>query len=230
MNEARPRLAEHVSRFPASPANPHATVVRAIHNGAWNVEPLALQVFASSLAEQADHPLTIALADHPLESIHQLNPRPAIVMVSGLDAPAFTAAQLDAIKAYTLAGGVMLFETTGGRGDFAASAEIALANHLGIPARSLSRSRMITGDGLDGAAKLSRLDFRPYAQEVFGSRETAPRLRGIVIDGQPRLIFSREDICHALLDQPKWGVVGYTSSTARNLLANIIRHAIAGSN
>ena len=61
---------------------------------------------------------------------------------------------------------------------------------------------------------------------VFGARETAPRLRGIFLDGQPRVLFSREDLTYGLLEQPCWGVVGYASSSARDLMANIVRHAV----
>ncbi|MEE8156290.1 MAG: hypothetical protein V3T53_15155, partial [Phycisphaerales bacterium] len=60
-------------------------------------------------------------------------------------------------------------------------------------------------------------------------RETTPRLRGMIIDGQPRVLFSREDISHALLDQPCWGIAGYTPNSARRLLANIVRYALAPS-
>ena len=48
----------------------------------------------------------------------------------------------------------------------------------------------------------------------------------MVIDGQARVLFSREDITHGLLDQPCWGIAGYTPDTARALLTNIMLHAI----
>jgi hypothetical protein len=47
------------------------------------------------------------------------------------------------------------------------------------------------------------------------------------IEGIPRLLFSREDITHALLDQPAWGVNGYGPESARRLLANILLHAMS---
>ncbi len=73
--------------------------------------------------------------------------------------------------------------------------------------------------------RLSRLDYRPFAFEVFSARETRPRLRAIFVDGEPRVLFSREDISHGLLDQPVWGVAGYSPESARNLLGNILLHA-----
>jgi hypothetical protein len=45
--------------------------------------------------------------------------------------------------------------------------------------------------------------------------------------GPPQLLFSREDISHALLDQPRWGISGYAAGSARELLANIVQHCTA---
>jgi DNA polymerase-1 len=86
--------------------------------------------------------------------------------------------------------------------------------------------RRLVRTAMEGAADLTRLTYRPYALEVFGARETTPRLTGLEIDGAPRLLFSREDITHALLDQPCWGVSGYTSDNARRLMTNIVLSAI----
>jgi hypothetical protein len=74
---------------------------------------------------------------------------------------------------------------------------------------------------------LSRVDFRPYSLQAFATRENSPRLRGIIIDGQPRVLVSGEDISNALLDQPCWGVSGYSPQSARDMLANIVQHAMA---
>ena len=93
------------------------------------------------------------------------------------------------------------------------------------PIRSMLRSRVISGDGIDGAPRLTRIEYRPYAFEVFGGQERAPRLRGMYFDGQPRVLFSREDISQALLDQPCWGISGYRPQAARDLLGNIVQLA-----
>ena len=124
---------------------------------------------------------------------------------------------------------MILFETPGGRGDFTRSAESAcrrIFQDAAGPLQPLLHSPIITAEGLEGAVRLVRAGYRPFALEVFGARETSPRLRGMIIDGQPRVLFSRDDLTHALLDQPCWGVSGYSPDTARDLLANILRHAL----
>jgi hypothetical protein len=95
------------------------------------------------------------------------------------------------------------------------------------PIEPLLGSRIVTADGIKGAVGLMRVEYRPYSQEVFGGRETTARLRGMVINGQPRVIFSREDITHGLLDQPVWGVSGYAPKSARELLGNVVQHSAA---
>ncbi len=232
MNRPRPRLARHFQTpLPAETRDDHpaATVVRARHGGNWNPEPAALDVFAAALAADPAHPIRIRIVDDPLAAIDRREPPPALVISSGINSHEFTAEERLAIQAYVKAGGVILFETPGGRGDFTRSAESAcrrIFQDAAGPLHPLLHSPIITAEGLEGAARLGRVGYRPYSLEVFGARETRPRLRGMIIDGQPRVLFSRDDLTHALLNQPCWGVSGYSPASTRSLLANILRHAL----
>ena len=93
------------------------------------------------------------------------------------------------------------------------------------PIESLRRETIMTGVEQSHLSDVSRVDYRPYSLEVFGSMDTVPRLRGMRIDGEPRVLFSREDISHALLDQPCWKIHGYTPTSARRILRNILLYA-----
>ena len=222
MNRPRPRLARHAPATAGGGNGDRVTVVRGSYDGNWDPEPLALEVFDGAVDD-----IALAAAVHPLAGIADLDPRPDLVVVNGIAAREFTAAEQDAIKAYVVAGGVILFETPGGRGGFTRSAEDMAQALFGIMAQRLVDTRVVTGDGLRGASNLARVAYRPYAQQVFAAHEMTPRLRGLVIDGQPRVLFSREDISQALLDQPCWGVAGYSPASARQLMANILRHGAA---
>ena len=224
MNRPRPRLARHAPATAGGKSGnaDRATVVRATYDGNWNPEPLALEVFDGAVDD-----IELAAAVHPLAGIADIDPRPDLVVVNGIAAREFTAAEQSAVKTYVGAGGVILFETPGGRGGFTRSAEDMVQALFGIKAQRLVDTRVITGDGLRGASNLTQVRYRPYAQQIFAAHETTPRLRGLIIDGQPRVLFSREDISQALLDQPCWGVAGYSPATARQLMANILRHAAA---
>ncbi len=224
-NRPRPRLARHATaaRREPSPHEKVLSIVRASYDGNWNPEPMALPVFAEAMAESRG--LRVRLRETRLSELAGLDPPPDLVIVSGVDEHRFTETQGRAIAECVEAGGVILFETAGGRGVFARAAEAWCAERLGQPPVSLLDSPIITGDGLPGAVTLSRLEYRPYAREVFAAHDTTPRLRGIVIDGEARVLFSREDISHGLLDQPSWGITGYAPESSRNLLGNILEYA-----
>ncbi|HVP73128.1 MAG TPA: hypothetical protein VMS30_05275, partial [Phycisphaerales bacterium] len=233
LNSTRPRLEQHAA-FAEGERGGDVTVVRAVHAGNWKPEPRALDVFAAWLRENRS--INIAIADHPLAKIGELDPRPALVIVSGIDKITLSDAQKQAIRTYVEAGGVILFETPGGSGgprdaQFCPTAEQACADLFQRPVETIQRGRVLTGEGVDGAVDCSRVEWRPYALQVFGSRDSAPRLQGIALEAgkDPRIIFSREDLSHGLLNQPCWGIVGYAPQSARELLANILQHAMAGS-
>jgi len=224
MNLAKPRLdALKESTASAGEGARSIPVVRAIHSDNWNPEPLALQQFSDHL--QRTHGITLDIRRSALQSIHTLDPPPALVVVNGIDLHAFTADEQRAIEAYARSGGTILFETPGGLGSFTKSAEGICSDLFGTPPVSLQRHPLITGEGIDRGIDSTRVEYRSFAFETFGSREVTPRLRAIMVEDEPRIIFSRDDISHALLDQPCWGVSGYTPESARDLMTNIMLHA-----
>lgn len=229
LNRPRPRLAQHAIddvRSIAPSDAPTATIVRALHEGNWKPEPQALNVFASWLAKQRS--INVRIVDHPLSLIHELDPQPDLVIVSGIDAHSFSSQQIDAINRHVQAGGMILFETPGGCGAFTQSAEQMALELFGQPIESLHHHPLLTAEHIDGARDLTRVEYRPYSMEHFGSRETVPRLRGMLMDDgkHPRVLFSREDISNALLNQPRWGISGYAPQSARDLLENIVQYAM----
>lgn len=252
MNRPRSRLTA-----PATPA-PEETegsnrllIVRAIHAGNWNPEPLAMPRFAEHMAHQ--HGIGLEIRDIPLSMIGDLDHAAALVLVSGIDDHEFTDAEKQAIRAFVESEAdaepaqsvdadaeeseeevravvsaprpILLFETPGGRGGFTESAEKMAADLLDSEITPLSHHAIITGEGLEGAGRLSTVGYRQYSFEVFGDRETIPRLAGMEHAGRMRIVFSRQDLSHALLDRPAWSISGYTGDSARALLANIIRYA-----
>ena len=227
LNRPRPRLAHSPTRISKSTTLQSVSVVRAIHQGNWNCEPLALETFAAWLA--SEHAIRLDIVDHALVKIHEFDPAPALVIVSGTDSVQFSVAQLDAVRAYVHKGGMILFETPGGAGKFALAAEAMLEAASGRPIVSLNHTPIITGAGLKNGNDLTHIEYRPFSLQSFGTRETAARIRGIIIDEThgPQIFFSREDISHALLDRTCWGVSGYSTESARYLLANIVQYAAA---
>jgi hypothetical protein len=220
MNRPRPRLGQHAAASSPDGDAISLQVVRATHQGNWNAEPLAGELLrASALGAGLD----LQISEAPLATIHELDPPPALVWVSGTDAIEFDEEQKKSIRACVEEGGVILFETAGGRGEFASAAEATLQELLGVQAQPMLRDPIITGEGVEPLQPLNHMEYRAYSRQELGARESSPRLRGMTIDGKARIIFSREDLSHALLDQPLWGVNGYAPSSARGLMKNMIR-------
>jgi len=225
-DRARPRVETHaLNRDSMRTAATAARIARAIPGNQWDVEPLALDVFAAWAWNERGIDAEVVTA--PLAAIDRVNPPPQLVVASGIEAHDFTSAERQAIRRYVENGGVILFENPGGGGAFASSAEQAMRVVFDQPARAMLRHPVVTGEGIAGAERITRVEYRPYAFEVFGARETAPRLRGMTFGegNEARVLFSREDISHGLLDQPRWGIAGYSPQWSRHLLANILHYA-----
>jgi hypothetical protein len=222
LGRLRPRLGRAAEAPAAEPQRP-LRVVRALPEGRACPEPMALEAFA----RRAGAGLVVTVAEHPLRDVGALEPRPHLVVVSGIDAHEYTQAERDAVRAAAQGGAVILFETAGGRGDFAASAERMAESLFGLPVTSAAASRVLSGRDLPGSEPLDHVEYRPYALTLLAARETAPRLRCMRVEGQARLFFSREDLSQALLDQPCWGVAGYSARSARAILTNLGLHALA---
>ncbi|MCZ6836141.1 MAG: DUF4159 domain-containing protein [Planctomycetota bacterium] len=226
MDRQRPRLARHTKHHSGeTTTNAKATIVHAMHEDNWNAEPQALESLAFHLAEQRQ--LDITIVEHSLSKIDAITPRPNLVFVSGVDRHDFNPNEQNAIKRYVEHGGVILFETTGGMGEFTLSSETMATTLFGGAIQSTLRTSIVTGEDLEPAPVLTRIGYRPYSLlEAFGARETTPRLRCLLVEDQPRVLFSREDFSNALLNQPIWGVSGYTHRSACDLLGNIIQYAL----
>ena len=222
MNRPRPRLARHCVEAATGDGATPVRIVRAVYDGNWNAEPLAADILRAAMRESG---LDVDISYSALAAVHELEPSPTLVWISGTDAVEFDESQRNSMKTYIEKGGVILFETAGGRGEFAASAETMMQELLAVQVQPMLRSSIITGEGLEGAAQLSAVEFRPYSRQVLGTREATSRLRGMKTAGADRVLFSREDISNALLDQPCWGVNGYTAKSARDLMMNIIRYS-----
>jgi len=205
------------------------TVARAVYESNWNPEPAADELLTLRLRSSRGLDLTIVEA--PLEN---LNDSPAVsaalLLVRGTAEHTFTEPQAAALKDYVERGGTVLFENVGGVSAFGRGAEEFVESFMpGGRFRRPTRHSIITGAGLDGGVDCSNVAYRLYSLERFGGREPRPRLRALHEDGREddlRFIVSREDVSHALLGQPCWGVSGYTTDDAANLLGNLIEYGM----
>ncbi len=193
-------------------------VARARYDGNWDPEPLAwerLDTFASNANKAGFTTQTVELAD--LADGNDV----AMTHVVGTDAVTFTPAQIEAIRRYVNGGGVIVFEAAGGSAAFSASVKQMLIE--AFPDNRVQRlpatSPVLSGVGIAGF-DCTEVDYRMFYKQNLGPM-TRPSLQAMLFDGQPRVILSAEDMTAGMVGQPVWGVFGYDSESASQLMTNI---------
>lgn len=225
-SQPRARLEQHVDVREGKASNV-VHIGRAVYDGNWNPEPLAwdrTDVFASNAGKASMKTHRLDLADIAEKDV-------SLVHVSGTDAVEFTDDQIEAIRQFVNKdGGVILFESVGGKPEFNSSV-IAMLRKAFPAAEQLPRrlgvtDDLISGKAADGSYDVSRVDYRLYYKQRLGAT-TRPGLQAIFVNGKPKVLISAEDLSAGALGQPVWGVFGYDSESARKILTNIALFAAA---
>jgi len=203
-------------------------ILRGVYGGRWNPEVAADEVWAMRFAAECGK--VLRFVDVPLGELGSYaGADSAFLWVRGVEAHVFSESERAGLLAYVDRGGVVLFETVGGVGDFARSAEQAMASlYPGCRFRRMDRHSVVTGDGIDGGTDCSQMSYRLFSYEHLGGRQVRPRLRGLSGDERVRVFSSREDLTHGLLDQPCWGISGYASDDAFELVGNLLGYGVGG--
>ncbi|MEM1028104.1 MAG: DUF4159 domain-containing protein [Planctomycetota bacterium] len=223
-------------------ASGEIAVVRALHDGNADAEPLALEIAGIELFNRSGKTLNIttrpmsalmpaaAAAEAEFEGDAEVQGEtetqtlglPALVNLSGTGSPAFTEDQIAGITRFVEAGGTVLVETVGGLGPFADEAAAQLVEPLGGERRWLEATHpIITGEGLDGGTDATRVTYRSYTQ-LKGSPGTGPSLAAIFVGERPAVIISARDLSIGALGSRHYRVNGYAPDSARDLLSNLL--------
>lgn len=219
--QPRNRLEIHTETKTGSSAN-GVYVGRARYTGNWNPEPLAwrYQNYFDNNQSKADP----KMLTYDMKDIGEADV--SMIHVVGTADTKFTDDDIKGIQAFVAKGGIILFETAGGQPAFSDSVRQMLAKAFpNNPIRRLSpASPIINGSGIDNAFNNSLVDYRVYYKQRLGI-STQPALQAISFDDQPRVIISAEDMSNAMLGQPVWGIFGYGTQSARQLMTNIMLYA-----
>jgi len=221
-----PRLDVTTPEAPGKSGEIQARIVKGVHGGDWNAEPGALPLLAAELGRRGT---TTSISSRMIRKEH-LGIDTDLLIISGTSDTSIDAGAWEAVIEFVNEhGGVVLFEHAGGGdgGIFAGRAEQEAMNHFGQPVRSARSTPVMTGDGLEEGIDCRTVSWQPFSiTEVFAESTSTPKLRCMSIDGIPRLFFSREDLSHALLDQPSWGIHGYSNRSATDMLCNLVHFAL----
>jgi hypothetical protein len=232
------------ANVPASVDGAAITIGRAVYAGNWNPEPgvdAALEALGAVLAAP------IKVVQIPLPKLAEMAPPPRLLVISGVDAVTLSDEECEALLAFARSGGRVVVETVGGTGAFARELEAQLVGMTGNVVQPIRRHPIVERDrraaavdvqtdahsdehsdlqsnaGSDDALRTTlQVEYRDFTFRHLGERDTTPRLRGMTVAGDIRIIFSREDLSHALLDRPAWFISGYTTTSARALWRALI--------
>ncbi|QDU64377.1 hypothetical protein Pan216_52670 [Planctomycetes bacterium Pan216] len=195
----------------------HIAKVR--HNGDWNPAPRAIQNLMSSLQEIAK--IDVIRQQRDIEILDPNFFNYPLVYMHGRNAFTLSKKEKETLTDYLESGGVLFADACCGSERFADSFR-EMVEEL-FPGQKLKpipvEHELFTQEiGYDlSKVKLSK---------ALGSREVAPVLEGLEIDGRYAIIFSPYDIGCALERHQGSDCKGYTHEAALKLASNVILYAL----
>jgi len=207
------------------------TIWRGVYSGNWNPEPAADEMIAKRL--RVHRALDLSFIDVPLRDLAEFGEgiQGQLLWVRGTAAIKFSEQELQGLHDFLERGGLVFFENVGGISEFGKDAEESIRSlYAGKRFRRATRHPLITGEGLNAGQDASRVTYRLYSLDRFGTRETKPRIRTL----NPRnekdglnVFVSRDDLSYSMLDQPCWGISGYIPRDAEKLIGNLIAFSVS---
>ena len=151
---------------------------------------------------------------------------PALLHIVGVNPVKMTEGEVKAVDAFIKSGGTVLIENLGGKRGFAESVTQQLEGILpGEHDKVSERSDIITGRNLpEGSTKNRRLVFRRIVLEN-SNPDARLLLRGYTAGERTPVYLSFEDLSLGMLGVKQFGINGYSTNTARNLMVNILLEA-----
>lgn len=207
--------------FPNSP-NPPATTIklaRLEYTGNWNPEPGGWTRLAAVLQNESLIGLAVETAKLGDGSLAKGEYK--VAHLTGTGKFKLTDAQRADLKAFVEGGGTLLVDAAGGNGEGAVSLETEIA------AVAPAKSQILKSDSpvyahLGIAA--DTIAYRPYAAKQLGHIK-GPRLRAVMVNNRPAIIYSAEDLSVGMVGQPIDGIVGYTPESATAIMKSLVEYA-----
>ncbi len=195
--------------------NPEPAAWTAVRNILGTEGALNLQWATTPLSEIGGGTVEFDGQPQPIKLLHLAG--------SELDANyQLSEAEKQAIKAFVDGGGTIFLEGVGGRSEFAVNMERQLSEVLGAGGSRLSSvDPIISGAGGAAGRSVGTAVYRKFSI-INMSAGTRPRLGAIMVNGRAAVVISSEDVSMGALGIRHWGVNGYQSQTARQILTNMI--------
>ena len=206
-------------------------VAKLIHGGGCNDAPGALTNLLRA-AGQGELKLRVDPQQYDLVPSDPSLPRFVVSFMHGRHAFQFTAAERDQLSAYLQNGGTLIADAICGSAEFADAFQREMAEVLpGREMRAIETSHPLFGETL-GGFDIRRVKRREPATTIDGqpmqarTRDVAPDLEAIEIDGRLAVIFSKYDISCALEQHEALQCRGYTQQDAARIALNLLMYAL----
>ncbi|HEX8912837.1 MAG TPA: DUF4159 domain-containing protein, partial [Humisphaera sp.] len=210
-----------VARNPKVTAGRSLTVQRIEHPGNWNPEPGGWDRIAAVVHNEQGIDLkvtSVKLGEGKLTG-------KGLAHITGTAKFQFTPDKRDELKKFVEGGGTLLVDAAGGSAQFADGMEAELKAIFGGDGPALlPPEHPLFRDGDEPIA----IRYRPAAMKYITGSLKAPRVRAILIEGRPAVIFSREDLSAGIVGNSVEGVIGYEQGTATDLVANVVTTVAGG--
>lgn len=214
---------------PAVKPRQHLRLLRLKFGGNWDPEPGGWLRLRNLMHNENALELKLQMLDlaQPEVAIEpQLFPLAHMTSTAPLDIPQ---EQLQVLRTYTNAGGVLLLDAAGGSGAAAVSFEAMLSAmypDAKVSIAPLPLDHPIYRAEAFGGSNIDEVSFRRSADRV---NSKLPRLKGVYVDKKLIAIVSNEDLSAGLVGYSTSGPSGYSSQSATDLMRNIILWAGTGS-
>jgi hypothetical protein len=134
------------------------------------------------------------------------------------------------LKEWVQKGGTLLVDAAGGSNDFATSAEKELAALFGGGGENNELGQILPPENeIYSAHKIDKFSYRQFVRGKISGGLNVPRVRAIMVDGRPGVLYSREDLSAGMVGEEVDGVLGYTPETATSIVRNIVLSVAAKS-
>jgi len=231
MGQLRPRTATPWPAPTDTPPQASARVARIRHDGNCDPEPLALVRLQRLMGNECLISLGVA---GPLPATDLPKSKASVAFLSGTKAFTLSEDEVAALKTFTDGGGVLIIDAAGGAKaakdpatqtlktiGFAASADALLEKlYPGVLLKPLSAHDPLLNVP---QYKIERTPYRAGTRKRLGM-SSKPNLRAIQIEGDLRVLYSREDLTTGLLGYPGTHVDGYRPEAAYEIVRNVILH------
>lgn len=189
-------------------------VARLKHNAQWNPEPLAYERFARMLGNRCKVKLNVT---EPMDIDALADSDAKVAVMTGLGTLKLSEKESAALKAFVAGGGMVIVDAAGGNETFGDSARKQLSETFGEPFVNLLGSGAVLG-----RKGMAITDVRTRRIGRATVQQGSPRLKTILVDSRPGVIFSDRDITAGLVGYPFDHIDGYMPEDAYRLMRNCI--------